>query len=46
MVLWRLLAVWFVNIFCIAIGVLLMLGSPIGGMRQSIHDARNFKFYS
>jgi hypothetical protein len=37
---------WFVNIFCISIGVLLMLASPIGGMRQIIHDARNFKFYS
>jgi hypothetical protein len=31
---------WFINVFCITIGVLLMLVSPIGGMRQIIHDAR------
>ncbi|XP_062221303.1 lysine histidine transporter 2-like [Phragmites australis] len=37
---------WLINIFCIAIGVLLMLVSPVGGLRQIIHDARNFKFYS
>ncbi|KAF8677144.1 hypothetical protein HU200_046614 [Digitaria exilis] len=37
---------WLFNIFCIVIGVLLMLASPIGGMRQIIHDARNFKLYS
>ncbi|PUZ73901.1 hypothetical protein GQ55_1G023300 [Panicum hallii var. hallii] len=37
---------WFVNVFCIVIGVLLMLASPVGGMRQIIHDVKSFKFYS
>jgi amino acid permease len=37
---------WFINVFAIVIGVLLMLASPIGGMRQIIHDVKSFKFYS
>jgi amino acid permease len=37
---------WFVNVFCIVIGVLLTLASPVGGMRQIIHDVKSFKFYS
>ncbi|KAK3139694.1 hypothetical protein QOZ80_5AG0388120 [Eleusine coracana subsp. coracana] len=37
---------WFINVFCIIIGVLLMLASPIGGLRQIIHDVKSFKFYS
>jgi hypothetical protein len=37
---------WFINVFATVIGVLLMLASPIGGMRQIIHDVKSFKFYS
>ncbi|TVT97950.1 hypothetical protein EJB05_56776, partial [Eragrostis curvula] len=37
---------WCVNVFCIVVGVLLMLASPIGGLRQIIHDVKSFKFYS
>ncbi|KAM3400239.1 hypothetical protein ACQJBY_005239 [Aegilops geniculata] len=37
---------WFLNWIFIAIGVALMLLSPIGGLRQIILDAKTFKFYS
>ena len=37
---------WFVNVLCIVIRVLLMLASPIGGMRQIIHDVKSFKYAS
>ncbi|CAM0957305.1 unnamed protein product [Alopecurus aequalis] len=39
-------ATWFINWICVVIGVLLMLLSPIGGLRQIILDAKTFKFYS
>ncbi|KAF8666973.1 hypothetical protein HU200_053140 [Digitaria exilis] len=37
---------WFINIICIVIGVLLTLVSSIGGLRQIILDAKNYKLYS
>ncbi|KAL6865295.1 hypothetical protein ACP4OV_016446 [Aristida adscensionis] len=37
---------WCINIFCIVIGLLLTVISPIGGMRQIILDAKTFKFYA
>ena len=33
---------WFINVFCIIIGLLLMLASPMGGMRQIFHDVKRF----
>ncbi|KAL1092891.1 hypothetical protein V6Z11_D07G255400 [Gossypium hirsutum] len=37
---------WWINWFCIVIGVLLMVLAPIGGMRQIIIQAKDYKFYS
>ncbi|KAG2576453.1 hypothetical protein PVAP13_6NG022200 [Panicum virgatum] len=37
---------WFTNWICIILGVLLMILSPIGGLRQIIMDAKTYKFYS
>jgi len=37
---------WFTNWICIILGVLLMILSPIGGLRQIIIDAKTYKFYS
>ncbi|CAO2189957.1 unnamed protein product [Urochloa humidicola] len=37
---------WFTNWICIILGVLLMVLSPIGGLRQIIIDAKTYKFYS
>ncbi|CAN6349310.1 unnamed protein product [Urochloa humidicola] len=37
---------WFINVICIVIGVLLTLVSSIGGLRQIILDAKNYKLYS
>uniref|UniRef100_A0A0D9X401 Amino acid transporter transmembrane domain-containing protein n=1 Tax=Leersia perrieri TaxID=77586 RepID=A0A0D9X401_9ORYZ len=37
---------WFTNWICIILGVLLMVLSPIGGLRQIIMDAKTYKFYS
>lgn len=37
---------WTVNWICIILGVLLMVLSPIGGLRQIIMDAKTYKFYS
>ncbi|KAJ1267092.1 hypothetical protein BS78_07G029600 [Paspalum vaginatum] len=36
---------WFINWICIVIGVLLMLLSPIGGLRDIILKAKTYKFY-
>ncbi|CAL8142524.1 unnamed protein product [Prunus armeniaca] len=36
---------WFVNWICITLGVLLMVLSPIGGLRNIILQAKNYKFY-
>ncbi|OEL15693.1 Lysine histidine transporter 1 [Dichanthelium oligosanthes] len=36
---------WFTNWICIILGVLLMILSPIGGLRQIILKARTYKFY-
>ncbi|KAJ8768083.1 hypothetical protein K2173_021023 [Erythroxylum novogranatense] len=37
---------WWTNWICIVFGVLLMVISPIGGLRQIILDAKTYKFYS
>ncbi|KAJ3708176.1 hypothetical protein LUZ61_011881 [Rhynchospora tenuis] len=37
---------WTINWICIILGVLLMVLSPIGGLRQIIIDAKTYKFYS
>ncbi|XP_065019508.1 lysine histidine transporter 1-like [Musa acuminata AAA Group] len=37
---------WITNWICIIFGVLLMILSPIGGLRQIIIDAKNYTFYS
>uniref|UniRef100_A0A0D3FG78 Amino acid transporter transmembrane domain-containing protein n=1 Tax=Oryza barthii TaxID=65489 RepID=A0A0D3FG78_9ORYZ len=37
---------WLMNWCFIIIGMLLMLVSPIGGLRQIILDASKYKFYS
>ncbi|XP_015882338.1 lysine histidine transporter 2-like [Ziziphus jujuba] len=37
---------WITNWFCIIVGVLLMVSSPIGALRQIILQAKEFKFYS
>ncbi|PVH36207.1 hypothetical protein PAHAL_6G021100 [Panicum hallii] len=36
---------WFTNWICIVLGVLLMVLSPIGGLRQIILKAKTYKFY-
>ncbi|XP_008648430.1 lysine histidine transporter 2 isoform X1 [Zea mays] len=36
---------WFTNWICIVIGVLLMVLSPIGGLRQMILKIKTYKFY-
>jgi hypothetical protein len=35
-----------VHQMCIILGVLLMILSPIGGLRQIIMDAKTYQFYS
>ncbi|CAN0925236.1 Lysine histidine transporter 1 [Linum grandiflorum] len=37
---------WWTNWICIIFGVLLMVISPIGGLRQIIIQAKDYKFYS
>lgn len=37
---------WFANWVCIVFGVLLMIFSPIGGLKQIITSAKNYQFYS
>ncbi|KAL4379614.1 hypothetical protein GQ457_02G012300 [Hibiscus cannabinus] len=37
---------WWANWFCIVVGVLLMVLSPIGGLRTIIIQAKDYKFYS
>ncbi|PSS30161.1 Lysine histidine transporter like [Actinidia chinensis var. chinensis] len=37
---------WIANWICIILGVLLMVVSPIGGLRQIILQAKHYKFYS
>lgn len=37
---------WWANWICIVFGVLLMVLSPIGGLRQIIVTAKTYKFYS
>lgn len=37
---------WCCNWICIVLGVILMVVSPIGGMRQIILSAKNYKFYN
>ncbi|EES17926.1 lysine histidine transporter 2 [Sorghum bicolor] len=37
---------WFINIICIVIGVLLTIIGTIGGLRQIILGAKNYKLYS
>ncbi|XP_078181677.1 lysine histidine transporter 1-like [Carex rostrata] len=37
---------WIANWICIVLGVLLMVLSPIGGLRQIIVDSKTYKFYS
>ncbi|KAK8673454.1 hypothetical protein V6N13_111788 [Hibiscus sabdariffa] len=37
---------WWANWFCIAVGVLLMVLSPIGGLRTIIIQAKDYRFYS
>ncbi|KAK3120918.1 hypothetical protein QOZ80_8BG0643470 [Eleusine coracana subsp. coracana] len=36
---------WIANWICIILGVLLMVLSPIGGLRQIIMDAKTYEFY-
>ncbi|KAE8688172.1 Lysine histidine transporter-like 1 [Hibiscus syriacus] len=38
--------IWFTNWICIVFGVLLMLLSPIGGLRSIIVSAKDYKFFS
>ncbi|MBA0855406.1 hypothetical protein Goshw_013242 [Gossypium schwendimanii] len=37
---------WFINWICIVLGVLLMVLSPIGGLRSIIVSAKDYKFFS
>ncbi|KAJ8767750.1 hypothetical protein K2173_020690 [Erythroxylum novogranatense] len=37
---------WWTNWICIVFGILLMVVSPIGGLRQIILQAKTYKFYS
>lgn len=37
---------WIINWICIVLGVLLMIIAPIGGLRQIIIQAKDYKFYS
>ncbi|GLU02188.1 hypothetical protein SLE2022_194510 [Rubroshorea leprosula] len=37
---------WWTNWICIVLGVLLMVVSPIGGLRQIIIEAKHYQFYS
>ncbi|RWR72072.1 lysine histidine transporter 1-like protein [Cinnamomum micranthum f. kanehirae] len=37
---------WSINWVCIILGVLLMIFSPIGGLRTIILEAKSYKFYS
>ncbi|KAJ8639489.1 hypothetical protein MRB53_016183 [Persea americana] len=37
---------WITNWICIVFGVLLMIISPIGGLKQIIIQAKDYKFYS
>ncbi|KAJ4729401.1 lysine histidine transporter 1 [Melia azedarach] len=37
---------WFTNWICIILGLLLMILSPIGGLRNIINQAKEYKFYS
>ncbi|KAJ3708800.1 hypothetical protein LUZ61_012505 [Rhynchospora tenuis] len=37
---------WIINWICIIIGTLIMVLSPIGGLRQIILDAKTYKFYN
>ncbi|KAF8013858.1 hypothetical protein BT93_I1654 [Corymbia citriodora subsp. variegata] len=37
---------WWANWVCIILGVLLMILAPIGGLRQIIIQAKNYKFFS
>lgn len=37
---------WWTNWICIILGLLLMVVSPIGGLRQIIIQAKDYKFYS
>ncbi|GMP80772.1 hypothetical protein CsSME_00035758 [Camellia sinensis var. sinensis] len=37
---------WLINWICIILGVLLMIVSPIGGLRQIIIQAKTYHFYS
>ncbi|KAL4281670.1 hypothetical protein GQ457_03G009080 [Hibiscus cannabinus] len=37
---------WFINWICIILGVLLMVLSPIGGLRSIIVSAKDYKFFS
>ncbi|XP_015878896.2 lysine histidine transporter 1 [Ziziphus jujuba] len=37
---------WLINWICITLGVLLMILSPIGGLRTIIIQAKNYEFYS
>ncbi|XP_021899753.1 lysine histidine transporter 2-like [Carica papaya] len=37
---------WWTNWICIVLGVLLMVLSPIGGLRSIIISAKNYKFFS
>lgn len=39
-------ASWITNWFCIFFGVLLMILSPIGGLKQIISQAKTYRFYS
>ncbi|XP_072991565.1 lysine histidine transporter 1-like isoform X3 [Typha latifolia] len=37
---------WIINWICIVLGLMLMILSPIGGLRQIIIKAKDYKFYS
>ncbi|EYU44856.1 hypothetical protein ABFS82_08G002000 [Erythranthe guttata] len=37
---------WIANWICIVLGVMLMIVAPIGGLRQIIVQAKDYKFYS
>ncbi|XP_041010433.1 lysine histidine transporter 2-like [Juglans microcarpa x Juglans regia] len=37
---------WIINWICIVLGVMLMVLSPIGGLRSIILSAKNYKFFS
>ncbi|KAK8627500.1 hypothetical protein V6N13_135111 [Hibiscus sabdariffa] len=42
----RFSSTWFINWICISLGVLLMVLSPIGGLRSIIVSAKDYKFFS